>query len=142
MNVAFGTHVKWWYLEQFFFSFKILIIQVFQSSSINAKKKFWGVPHLVCVIFIFNVISFISVQGSVKIKLACSKALLLTIPSSNIMTHSNGDKYFFFYKSWCGKCSPETKQFTNRVEIQYRKIIFITPSNISDGFFWWKDLYP
>ena len=28
----------------FFFFFKILIFQVFQSSSINAKRKFWGVP--------------------------------------------------------------------------------------------------
>ena len=25
---------------------KILIFQVFQSSSVNAKRKFWGVPHL------------------------------------------------------------------------------------------------
>ena len=46
-------------------------------------------------------ISFVNAQGSVKIRLACSKALLLTISSSNIVTHSNGyikgDKYFFFY---------------------------------------------
>ena len=60
-------------------------------------------------------ISFVNAQGSVKIRLACSKALLLTISSSNIVTHSNGyikgDKYFFFYKSRCGKCSPETKLF-------------------------------
>ena len=62
-------------------------------------------------------ISFINAQGSVKIRLACSKVLLLTISSSsNIVKHSNsyikGDKYFFFYKSSCGKCSPETKLFT------------------------------
>ena len=60
-------------------------------------------------------ISFVNTQGSVKIRLACSKALLLTISSSNIVTHSNGyikgDKYFCFYKSRCGKCSPETKLF-------------------------------
>ena len=60
--------------------------------------------------------SFVNAQGSVKIKLACSKTLLLTIPSSNIITHSNGyikgDKCFFFYKSRCGKGSPETKLFT------------------------------
>ena len=47
-------------------------------------------------------ISFVNTQGSVKIRLACSKALLLTISSSNIVTHSNGyikgDKYFFFIK--------------------------------------------
>ena len=47
-------------------------------------------------------ISFANAQGSVKIRLACSKALLLTISSSNIVTHSNGyienDKYFFYIK--------------------------------------------
>ena len=61
-------------------------------------------------------ISFVNAQGSVTIRSACSKALLLTISSSNIATHSNGyvkgGKYFFFYKSKCGKCSPETKLFT------------------------------
>ena len=60
--------------------------------------------------------SFVDAQGPVKIRLAYSKALLLTISSSNIVTHSNrylkGDKYFLFYKSRCGKCSPETKLFT------------------------------
>ena len=54
--------------------------------------------------------------GSVKMKLACSKALLLTILFSNVVTHSNGyikgDKYFFFYKSRCSKCSPDTKLYT------------------------------
>ena len=35
------------YLQQFFFIFfKILIFWVFQSSSVNAKRKFCGVPHL------------------------------------------------------------------------------------------------
>ena len=61
-------------------------------------------------------ISFANAQGSVKIRLACSKALLLTISSSNIVTHSNdhikGDKYLFFYKSRCGECTLETKLFT------------------------------
>ena len=33
-------------------------------------------------------ISFISAQGLVKIRLACSKPLLLTISSSDIVTHS------------------------------------------------------
>ena len=79
-------------------------------------------------------ISFVNAQGSVKIRLTCSKALLLAISSSNIVTHSNGyiksDKYFFFYKSRCGKYSPKTKYLQSRVETQYRKIIFITPSNI------------
>ena len=37
----------------FFHFFKILIFQVFQSSSINVKRKSWGFPHLLlmCVIF-------------------------------------------------------------------------------------------
>ena len=37
----------------FFHFFKILIFWVFQSSSINAKRKFWGVSHLLhmCVVF-------------------------------------------------------------------------------------------
>ena len=65
----------------------------------------------------FNMISFVNTQGSVKIRLACSKALLLTISASNMTTHSNGyiskvNKYSFFYKSRCGKYSPETKLFT------------------------------
>ena len=61
-------------------------------------------------------ISFVNTQGSVKIRLACSKAFSLIISSSNIVTHSNGyikgDKYFLFYKSRCSKYSPETKLFT------------------------------
>ena len=60
-------------------------------------------------------ISFVNVQGLVKIRKASSKALSLTASSSNIVTHSNGyikgDKYLSFYKSRCGKCSPETKLF-------------------------------
>ena len=47
-----------WYLQHFFFFsfFKILIFRVFQSSPINAKRKFWGVPHLLhmCIILSFN----------------------------------------------------------------------------------------
>ena len=58
-------------------------------------------------------ISFVNATGSVKIRLAFSKALLLTISSSNIVTHSNGyikgEKYFLSYKSRCCKSSPETK---------------------------------
>ena len=61
-------------------------------------------------------ISFVIAQGSVKIRLACSKALLLIISSSNVVTHCNGyikgQKYFFIYESRCGKFSPETKLFT------------------------------
>ena len=37
----------------FFRFFKILIFRFFQTSSVNAKRKFWGMPHLrhMCVIF-------------------------------------------------------------------------------------------
>ena len=100
-------------------------------------------------------ISFVNAQGSVKIRLACSKALLLTISSSNIVTHSNGyikgDKYFFFYKSRCGKCSPGTKLFTKKgrdaiqkdqiyhtkqYQIFYRKIKwdFLNLRGVEDGY--------
>ena len=61
--VAIGTHVKnKWYLHQvflfvcfadFFSFFKILIFQVFLSSSINAKRNFWCVPHLLHMFVIF-----------------------------------------------------------------------------------------
>ena len=37
----------------FFHFFKILIFWVFQSSSINAKRKFWDVPHLLHMSVIF-----------------------------------------------------------------------------------------
>ena len=82
-------------------------------------------------------ISFVNAQGSVKIRLACSKALLLTISSSNIVTHSNGyikgDKYFynfFFIKVGAANVLVKLNYLQSRVETQYRKIIFITPSNI------------
>ena len=79
-------------------------------------------------------ISFINSQGSVKIRLACSKALLLTNLSSNIVAHSNGyikrDKYFFFYKADATNVLLELNYLQSREDTQYRKIIFITPSNI------------
>ena len=42
--------------SKFFHFSKSLIFRVFQSSSITAKRKFWGVPHLphMCVTFLFN----------------------------------------------------------------------------------------
>ena len=47
-------------------------------------------------------ISLTDALVSVKIRLACSRVLLLIISSSNIVTHSNGyikgDKYLFFIK--------------------------------------------
>ena len=80
-------------------------------------------------------ISFANAQGSVKIRLTCSKALLLTISSSNVLTHSNsyikGDKYFFFFIK-VGKESVLLKlhYLQSRVETQYRNILFITTSSI------------
>ena len=80
-------------------------------------------------------ISFVNAQGSVKIRLAYSKALLLTISFSNIVTHSNGyikgDKIFLFFII-VGEANVLLKlnYLQSRVETQYRKIIFITPSNI------------
>ena len=79
-------------------------------------------------------ISFVNTQGSVKIRLACLKALLLTISSSNIVTHSNGyikgDKYFFFYKVDEANILLKPNNLQNREDTQYRKIIFLTSSNI------------
>ena len=52
-------------------------------------------------------VSIVNAKGSVKIRLACSKAFLPTISSFNIVTHSDGyikgDKYLFFIK--LGECS-------------------------------------
>ena len=83
----------------------------------------------------FNMISFVNAQHSIKIILACSKALLLTVSSSNIVIHSNGyikrDKYFF-YKSMCGQCSPETKLFESWVETPY---IFIFILYLSQTYY-------
>ena len=55
--VSQELHLIWlWFLvhickmmvssSNFFYFFKSLIFRVFQSSSINAKRKLWGVPHL------------------------------------------------------------------------------------------------
>ena len=75
-------------------------------------------------------ISFVNAQDSVKITLAYSKALLLTISYSNTVTHSNGylkgDKYFFFYKSRCGKSRDAIQKnhiyHTKQYQTFYRKI--------------------
>ena len=53
------TCVKWWYLQQFFsfFQYSKLIFRVFQNSSINVKRKFWGVshlPHMCVILFLFS----------------------------------------------------------------------------------------
>ena len=68
--IVWCTCVKWWYLQHFFFFFffhfiKILIFLVFQSSWINAKRKFWGVSHL---LHVCNFFTFQSLTQSWKIK--------------------------------------------------------------------------
>ena len=77
MIVVFGTHVKWWYLQHFFLFFKILIFWVFQRSSLDAQRKFWGVPHLLymCVIF------FLRRQGTFfwEIQLTLSLMMLMSL---------------------------------------------------------------
>ena len=79
--------------------------------------------------------SFVNAQGLVKIRLGCSKDLLLTFSSSNIVTHSNGyikgDKIFLFFII-VGEANVLLKlnYLQSRVETQYGKIIFIKPSNI------------
>ena len=79
-------------------------------------------------------ISFVNAQGSVSIRLACSKALLSTISSSNIVTHSNGftkvTNISLFMKVGTPNVLLKLSYLQSRVETQYRKIIFITPSNI------------
>ena len=77
MIVVFGTHVKWWYLQHVFLFFKILIFWVFQRSSLDAQRKFWGVPHLLymCVIF------FLRRQGTFfwEIQLTLSLMMLMSL---------------------------------------------------------------
>ena len=73
------TFVEWWYLQDVFYIFnpkynivniKILAFFIvplqqffnicFSSSSINAKKKFWGVPHLFHMCdFLINTVYFV-----------------------------------------------------------------------------------
>ena len=78
-------------------------------------------------------VSFFNAQGSVKIRLACSKALLSIISSSNIATHSNGyikgDKYFFFIKVGVANILLKLNYLQSRVETKQQDDI-ITPSNI------------
>ena len=54
----------------FFQFFKILIFQVFQSSSINAKRKFWGVPHLLHISMIFLKKIFGKLHTAEKVQLS------------------------------------------------------------------------
>ena len=75
-------------------------------------------------------ILFVNAQGPVKIKLACSGALL----SPYIVTRSNGFikglKCFFFMRVAATNVLLKINYLQRRVETQYRNVIFITPSNI------------
>ena len=69
-------------------------------------------------------ISFVNVHCSVRIRSACSKAMLLTVSSSNIVAHSNGyikgDKYFFFKK--------KIGAGNVLLKLNYLQSIIVTPS--------------
>ena len=58
-------------------------------------------------------IPFISAQGLVEVRLACSKALLLTISSSDIVTHSllencpYSELFWSLFSPNAGKYGPE-----------------------------------
>ena len=81
-------------------------------------------------------ISFVNAQGFVKIALACLKAFLLTISSSNIATDSNDylnvANISFFIKVRAANVLLKLNYLQNREKTQYRKVIFIPPSNIKD----------
>ena len=92
---------------------KVLEMELKTYTSVGLKSVFekikFEVSHYIQHAFIHQR------PGLSKVQISMFKSLLLTISSSNIVTHSNGyikgDKYFCFYKSRCGKCSPETKLF-------------------------------
>ena len=56
MIVIFGTCVQNYDISStFFLVFKILIFRVFQTSSINAKRRFWGVPSHIRFLYLFEI---------------------------------------------------------------------------------------
>ena len=67
-------------------------------------------------------ISFLDTQGTVTIRLACSKALLLTISSVTNIS--------FFIKVSAANGLLKLNYLQSRAKTQYRKIILITSSNI------------
>ena len=85
----------------------------------SAKNSFSRKSNLkFCIIF--NMISFTNAQGSVKIRLACSKVLLLindfdrisdVYKKRQIFLFYKRRQIFIFYKSRCGKFSLEIKLF-------------------------------
>ena len=116
---------------------KILEMELKTYTPVSLKFVFEESNLKFCIIF--NLIFFVNAEVSVKIRLACAKALLLTTSSSNIVTHSNGyikgDKYFFFIKvsaanvlqKLFAKCSRDTMQKdhiynTKKYQTFYRKI--------------------
>ena len=69
MWLRFLVHISKMISPTIFHFFKIQIFQVFQNSSINAKRKLWGVHHLFhkCVIFYLSLM----IQIVVLILVSC-----------------------------------------------------------------------
>ena len=67
--LRFLVHISKMISPTIFHFFKIQIFQVFQNSSINAKRKLWGVDHLFhkCVIFYLSLM----IQIVVLILVSC-----------------------------------------------------------------------
>ena len=92
------TFVKWWYLQQFFSFFQNTdFFWVFQSSSINAKRKFLSVPHLcMCVIFVLMSNSLYTEFMLILILIYVHysrKAVFSFEKGSNSQNHSSGSHH-------------------------------------------------
>ena len=76
----------------FFHFFKILIFRVFQTSSVNAKRKFWGVSHL----YHMRVISFpVSLSNPFR-NFICNIMLIANWQDSYIHTYQILFQMFHF----------------------------------------------
>ena len=118
MTVVFGTHVQNDGISRnFFHFFKILIFSVFQSSAINAKRKFWGMSYLLymCVIFIL----LIALKVYVLLMFDVSVNSNINGPSINVFDKSLN---FSFYNS--------SRLFYEK----YQKINLLAPKGSSTSF--------
>ena len=97
------TCLKWWYLQQCFFHFfKILIFQKFQSSSINAKRKFWGVPHLIKTLELGLMV--VSVLLNIKFRPAQISVCKIGVPMSKTACVNKLCTPFLSAWVWGGGC--------------------------------------
>ena len=113
-----GTHVQNDDISRnFFHFFKILIFSVFQSSAINAKRKFWGMSYLLymCVIFIL----LIALKVYVLLMFDVSVNSNINGPSINVFDKSLN---FSFYNS--------SRLFYEK----YQKINLLAPKGSSTSF--------